>query len=125
MWQCKVCKAEVEDDSWKTCWRCSSARDIEGAALAQRQAVIAEKITPATSLKCLRCGHAMEYGGTKKFHEGSRQWGFWLGDLGELFTNREHYDVYACPRCGKLELFIDGIGDDMRGEHPDNLRPNP
>lgn len=52
--------------------------------------------------------------GTKKFHEGTRGWGFFLGDLGELFTNREHFDVYVCPRCGKVELFIDGIGEEFR-----------
>ena len=116
MWTCKVCGAEVEDDSWETCWRCSSARNLEGPALVERQTAIAQKISPATPIECLRCGASMEYGGTKKFHEGSRQWGFWLGDIGELFVHREHYDVYGCPRCGKLEFFIDGVGDELRGE---------
>lgn len=52
--------------------------------------------------------------GTKKFHEGTR-WSV-FGDLAELFENREQYDVYLCPRCGKVEMFVDGVGDDMRGE---------
>jgi hypothetical protein len=40
--------------------------------------------------------------------------GFVLGDLGELFTNREHFDVYVCERCGRVELFVDGIGEEFR-----------
>ncbi len=123
MWQCSVCGAAVEGDSLATCWRCSSARGLEGAALAKRQKTVTHKMSPATSLTCLRCGHIMEYGGTKRFHEGSRQWGFWLGDLGELFINREDYDVYACPNCGKLEFFIDGVGDEMRGEEQGAASP--
>jgi hypothetical protein len=63
---------------------------------------------------CARCETPLQFVGTKKFHEGTRQWGFWLGDLGELFTSREHFDVYVCPRCGKVELFVDGIGEEFR-----------
>lgn len=63
---------------------------------------------------CPRCETALEYVGTKKFHEGSRGWGFWLGDLGELFVNRESFDIYVCPRCGRVELFVDGIGEEFR-----------
>ena len=68
-------------------------------------------------LSCLRCKTKMRYGGLKKFHEGSPSWGFWLGNLGELFTNREEFDVYVCPRCGKVELFVDGVGEEYRTEH--------
>jgi hypothetical protein len=65
-------------------------------------------------MSCPRCDRELQYVGTKKFHEGSRGWGFWLGDLGELFTHREHFDVYVCPRCGRVELFVDGIGEEFR-----------
>ncbi len=65
-------------------------------------------------MHCPRCVSALQYVGTKKFHEGSRGWGFWLGDLGELFVNRQHFDVYVCPRCGRVELFVDGIGEEFR-----------
>jgi hypothetical protein len=50
--------------------------------------------------------------GTKKFHEGTR-WSV-FGELGELFENREHFDVYMCPRCGRVELFVDGVGEEFR-----------
>ena len=61
--------------------------------------------------ECLLCGQVLEFLGTKNIHEGSRGWGFFLGDLGELFTNRERLDVYACPDCGKVEFFLDGVGE--------------
>jgi hypothetical protein len=65
-------------------------------------------------MDCSRCDTRLEFVGTKKFHEGTR-WGV-LGELAELFTNREHFDVYVCPRCGRVELFIDGIGEEFRRE---------
>lgn len=66
------------------------------------------------SLDCLRCRTPLQYMGTKKFHEGTR-WSV-FGDLAELFENREQYDVYVCPQCGKVEMFVDGVGDAQRGE---------
>jgi DNA-directed RNA polymerase subunit RPC12/RpoP len=63
-------------------------------------------------MQCPRCDVPVEYVGTKRFHEGTR-WGV-LGELGELFTNREHFDVYVCQRCGRVELFVDGIGEQFR-----------
>jgi hypothetical protein len=61
---------------------------------------------------CPRCETALEYVGTKSFHEGTR-WGF-LGDIGELFVNKENFDIYVCKRCGRVELFVDGIGEEFR-----------
>jgi DNA-directed RNA polymerase subunit RPC12/RpoP len=61
---------------------------------------------------CSRCKTDLSYVGTKSFHEGTR-WGV-LGELGELFVNKQHFDVYVCNRCGKVELFIDGIGEEFR-----------
>ena len=61
---------------------------------------------------CPRCTTTLDFVGTKRFHEGTR-WGV-LGEIGELFTNRESFDVYVCPRCGRVELFVDGIGEQFR-----------
>ena len=36
------------------------------------------------------------------------------GRIGELFVNKETFDVYACPMCGSVEFFVDGIGEHMR-----------
>ncbi len=63
-------------------------------------------------MKCSRCETDIEYVGTKSFHEGTR-WGF-FGELGELFVNKERFDVYVCNRCGRVELFVDGIGEEFR-----------
>jgi len=51
----------------------------------------------------------MAFGGIKRFHEGTRLWAFLFGDLGELFVNRESFEVYACPNCGKVEFFVKPI----------------
>ncbi len=67
-------------------------------------------------LLCIRCDTALDFVGTKRFHEGGR-WGV-LGDLGELFVRRERFDVYVCPRCGRVEFFVDGIGEEHRAERP-------
>lgn len=72
---------------------------------------MATRIDP---MRCPRCDRELKYQGTKKFHEGTRGWAFWLDSLGELFVNREHFDVYVCPRCGRVEMFVDGIGEEFR-----------
>jgi len=63
-------------------------------------------------IACSSCKVTLLYAGTKKFHEGKR-WGL-LGDLGELFVNKETFDVYYCPKCGKVDFFVDGIGEEYR-----------
>lgn len=63
---------------------------------------------------CPRCYTALDHVGTRSFHEGSQAAPFLFGGLGELFVNREHFDVYICPRCGRVELFVDGIGEEFR-----------
>ncbi len=69
----------------------------------------------ADPMLCPRCGVALQFMGTKRFQEGgSKGTHFFLGDLAELFTNREQYDVYVCPRCGRLEMFLDGLGEEFR-----------
>jgi DNA-directed RNA polymerase subunit RPC12/RpoP len=64
-------------------------------------------------VSCPRCDIALDYVGTRKFHEGTRAFDF-LGGIWELFKNREHFDVYVCSRCGRVEMFVDGIGEDLR-----------
>ena len=39
-------------------------------------------------------------------HEGTRAWGFVLGDLGELFTGGTKLGMYACKNCGYVEFFV-------------------
>lgn len=63
-------------------------------------------------IACPRCNETLEHLGTKRFHEGTN-WGA-LGELGELFVKRERFDIYACPRCGRVEFFVDGLGEQYR-----------
>jgi hypothetical protein len=101
---CSGCR-EMIDDSFDACWKCGTT--AEGVTPAP---VVEASGPPA--LSCLRCQETIEHLGTKSFHEGTN-WGM-LGELGELFIRRERFDVYACPRCGKLEFFVDGVGEDHR-----------
>ena len=39
-----------------------------------------------------------------EFHEGMNTGIF--GNLFELFQNREAFDLYVCPKCGKVEFFV-------------------
>ena len=71
---------------------------------------------PPEYISCPRCTTLLEYAGTKRFHEGTRAWNF-LGGVFELFKHREAFDVYACPRCGRVEFFVDGVGEELRREH--------
>jgi hypothetical protein len=53
--------------------------------------------------------------GNKRFQEGGTQGThFLLGSWAEFFTKRESYDVYVCPRCGRLEMFLEGLGEEFR-----------
>jgi hypothetical protein len=64
---------------------------------------------PSEFITCPRCELPLAYLGTKHFHEGG---------LFDLFKGREHYDVYSCPRCGRIEFFVDTVGEELRGETP-------
>ncbi|MDR2466068.1 MAG: hypothetical protein LBD35_01635 [Prevotellaceae bacterium] len=49
------------------------------------------------------CKTPLSFAGTYKFHEG-RRYGF-LGNTAELFVKKRAFDVYECPKCGKVELY--------------------
>jgi hypothetical protein len=70
---------------------------------------------PPQLVACPRCNEPMTYGGTKNFHEGTRAWDA-LGGGFELLKHREAFDLYVCARCGRVEFFVDGIGEELRGE---------
>jgi len=110
MWICKVCRFEIEDDSWKVCWNCGNEKDISDEKLKTAREELRnyqnQKQQIAETLQCVRCGSRLRFLGTKKFHEGA-SWGFWLGNLGELLVNRVALDQFFCPRCGKVEFFLE------------------
>lgn len=98
---CKAC-GEIIEDGYTVCWKCGTGIGGEppGAEF------IAEGAAPATrNLDCLRCGRGMDFVRRMRFHEGSLVPGLIL-DVGQLLTNREHFDTYACAGCGKVEFFL-------------------
>ena len=98
---CRKCREMVES-TFDVCWNCGTSKD----------GVEAREEKPVKSIACLRCNQELEHIGTKQFHEGTN-WGV-LGGLGELFVKRDSFDVYACPRCGRVEFFVDGVGEAHR-----------
>lgn len=95
---CPKCKAETEP-GLNYCPKCHyDLREINRENVIQPQG--------PKQVDCLRCKVPMDYQGFFKFHEGTRV-GV-LGNLFELFTNRESFDLYSCPQCGKVEFFLPG-----------------
>ena len=105
LWTCAKCREEVEP-AFDVCWKCGTSKEgVEDPAFRSAPAgPAAPKV-----LDCLRCRARMRYAGARRFHEGTG-WGV-LGNLGELFVNRERFDVYLCPSCGKVEFFAEGSED--------------
>ena len=46
----------------------------------------------------------MVFGGTRKIQD--RQHWTTFGNLVELLANRDSFDLFVCPKCGKVEFFI-------------------
>ncbi|TKB50295.1 hypothetical protein FCL40_03795 [Ferrimonas sediminicola] len=99
-WVCKGCQATIDDDEFEVCWNCSCPK---GQSKPEQQ-------SRGRALECLRCEVPLKFVGTKNFHEGT-SWGA-LGELGELFVNKESLEMYACRRCGKVELFLSNLQGD-------------
>jgi DNA-directed RNA polymerase subunit RPC12/RpoP len=55
-------------------------------------------------INCLRCQVPMSMKGKFKFHAGTH-----LGPVErpfEIWINRVPFDLYFCPKCGKIEFFL-------------------
>jgi hypothetical protein len=116
MWTCSKCGESVED-TFDVCWKCGTSWDGVKDPAVQ---TVPEDETPVPApepnsrkpIDCARCHETLQYVGRKRFHEGTN-WGI-LGEIGELFVKREHFDVYVCARCRGVEFFVDGIGEQFR-----------
>lgn len=94
---CPNCKAEVED-SFELCWNCNYSFTEKKVVEIKDIEAIGDR-----DLDCLRCGTSMLFSGNYKFHEGFPTGVF--GAVWEVFVNRESFDLYLCPKCGKVEFF--------------------
>lgn len=96
MKNCPNCNAEIEDN-FELCWKCNYS-------LSEHRILdLSELYSNKKRINCLRCNVTMTYSGKYSFHEGP-QIGV-LGNLFEAFVNQETFDLYLCPKCGKVELF--------------------
>ncbi len=134
MKNCPNCGAKV-DDNFDICWKCQYSfvdgkifEDEDFAVICPScgkeymssqvncpgcgynfEEYVPGKIEPpegSRKLNCLRCETKLVFMGNYKFHEGMRVGA--IGDIFEMFTNRESYDLYSCPKCGKVEFFMPG-----------------
>jgi len=104
-WTCSNCK-ETNEDSFDQCWKCGSFSDGTRAS-GSHDSDTPAWMQPPRLINCLRCpGTRMTFIGRRRFHEGTQAMPFLFGNLGELFVNREEFDLHACPSCGKVELFL-------------------
>jgi len=99
--KCPNCNTEIES-GFDICWKCQYS-------FVDQKVIEPEKpdSTPThyySQLQCLRCAIPMLFSGNHEFHEGTR-WGA-FGNLFELFVNKDSFDLFVCPQCGKVEFFI-------------------
>jgi len=94
---CPNCNAEIEDN-FEICWNC-------GYSLTENRVIDFEKeLNNPRNIDCLRCKTKLLYSGIYRFHEGTRYGA--LGNLFELLVNQESFEIYVCPKCGKVEFFV-------------------
>src|SRR6185295_2267275 len=63
-------------------------------------------------VSCLRCSTALNLVG-KTRREGGGDTSF-LKAIGDLFAKHEEFNIYTCPRCGHVEFFAAGVGEETR-----------
>ena len=96
MKNCPNCNAEIEDN-FELCWNCNYS-------LTEQKVIDIDDLTvKKKKADCLRCGVQLVFAGEYKFHEGPKL-GI-MGNIFEAFVNREAFDLYICPKCGKVEFF--------------------
>ena len=73
-----------------------------GEAKAEAADVEADEAEPMSlpEPECTRCRAEMRFRGSRTL----------LGEVGNLFSNSDAFDLYVCPKCGHAELFASEIG---------------
>ncbi|GAB6195061.1 DUF7577 domain-containing protein [Lysobacter xanthus] len=101
-WRCPECGADNED-AFDLCYACGTGRDGAPADAGFRREDAPSPDPADRRLDCLRCHGPMRFTARRRLHDGS-----WAREalLGEWFVDRPAFDVYACPSCGKVELFL-------------------
>lgn len=63
------------------------------------------------TLNCLRCHGQMHFIKQEKIQLG--QTGYFLGDWPNILAGALDVEIYACPKCGKLEFFMPGVTQEV------------
>ena len=93
---CPNCQTEVEP-AFNLCWNCNYS-------FTENKVVEFFEEKPGNcDIDCLRYAVPIRFAGNFDFHEGTNFAA--LGSLFEIFINRESFDLYLCPKCGKVEFF--------------------
>lgn len=69
---------------------------------------------PAANPRCVRCDVDERYLGARRFRQTADSGA--LGGLGQPFAIDQAFDVYVCPRCGHVDMFVGGVGEDTQPE---------
>jgi DNA-directed RNA polymerase subunit RPC12/RpoP len=98
MKNCPNCKQEVSDE-FHMCWNCSYdflTKKVSGF-------IKNESSSAKREINCLRCSAEMTFKRNAAFQhtkiEGVDE------DLHPMFNSDNNFDIYNCPKCGKLEFF--------------------
>ena len=99
MKNCPNCNTEIEP-GFEICWKCqysfADQKVIETAVPGQNHFY--------ATINCLRCKVPMIFAGKRKIQDRIH----WttVGNLIELLSNMDSFDLYVCPKCDKVEFFI-------------------
>lgn len=63
-------------------------------------------------VQCLRCGTPTKFVRTEAFRHG--EWGSVLSALLNIEDDNDELDLHLCPRCGHVEFFVSGVGEEYR-----------
>jgi hypothetical protein len=73
-------------------------------------------VAAAVAIACAGCHVGLSLVGTQPLRSTGS--GEPFGALGGLFADCDRLDVYVCPRCGRVELFVEGLSRQIREDSP-------
>ena len=74
-------------------------------------------------IKCVRCREELTFLKREKIQLG--QTGAFLGDWPNILAGSLEVEIYYCSRCGKIEMFMPGVGyyEDLEEDAQEDLPP--
>src|SRR6185436_763362 len=103
MWKCSKC-GERHADHFSSCWKCAGMEAPPPTV----------QVAAAPTISCGGCHIPLSLVGAHHLRDTNK--GDLLGALGGMFTDCERLDVHVCPRCGRVELFVEGLSRQLREE---------